>query len=124
MPKIEVRIAEPNYSFGSDSLNVYVIMNVTETERKVMNMTEGGFVIWTEIGYPAGEEIKPTVTLQNDIALLLRDALNARFQGTGDINTLRTDLLHERSRVDKMLGVLLNNSTSLADVADKLADSA
>jgi hypothetical protein len=123
MSEIEVRISEPNYSFASDSLNVYVIRKITETQRQVMNMTEGGFVTWTEIGYPAAEEVKPTVQLQNDIAILLRDALNARFHGTGDVNTIRADLLHERGRVDKCIDTLLGNSMSLADVAGKLANA-
>jgi len=122
MPKIEVRIAEPNFSFGSDALNVYIIMSITETQRKVMHMDPGGYVTWDEIEYPAGSEIKPTIVLQNDIAILFRDALVARYQGTSDTNTIRADLLHERARVDKCLDMLLGNSRSLADIADKLSE--
>ena len=122
MPEIEVRIGEPNFSFATDALNVYVIMKITDTRRKVMNMDSAGFVVWNEIDYPAGEEVKPSITLQNDIAILLRDALNNRFQGTADANTLRRDLEHERKRRDSAEENVMRLALVIGDIADKLAD--
>jgi hypothetical protein len=121
MPKIEVRIAEPNFAFGADALNVYVIMSIDETTRKIMHMDLNGFVAWDEIEYPA-QQVQPTIVLQNDIAILFRDALVARYQGASDINTIRADLMHERSRVDKCMEVLLSNNKALPDIIDKLAE--
>lgn len=123
MPQIEVRISEPNFAFGSDSVAVFIIMKIDETTRKVMNMNPGGYVEWTPIDYPAGTEVRPTLLLQNDIGPLLLDALVRRYQGASDMHTVRADYLHERGRVDKLLDGLIRSESSLCDVADKLADA-
>lgn len=59
---------------------------------------------------------KPTLTLSNDAARALLDALTRHYQGASDMHTVRADLLHERGRVDKLM-------TAVIDLADKSLDA-
>jgi hypothetical protein len=122
MPEIEVRISEPNFSFGADSENVYIIMKIDETTRKVMHMDPEGYVAWSPIDYPAGADVKPTLQLQRDIGPLLLEALLRRYQGASDMHTVRADLLHERGRVDKMIECMIRLNSSMGDAVEKLAE--
>jgi hypothetical protein len=50
----------------------------------------------------------PALRMPDEMARALLDALSAHYGGTSDTRTLRSDLLHERGRVDKVTGALID----------------
>lgn len=48
----------------------------------------------------------PTMRLTDDFARALLDALTRHYQGASDMHTVRADMLHERDRVDRLIGTL------------------
>lgn len=53
----------------------------------------------------------PTLTLGDDEARALLDALMRHYQGASDMHTVRQDLLHERGRVDKLTEAMIGIAT-------------
>lgn len=75
------------------------------TGRFVMRAGEDGLPLQWEEVQPA-TETRPTLRLTDDAARALLDALTRHYQGATDLHTVRADLLHERGRVDKLIGIL------------------
>jgi hypothetical protein len=48
----------------------------------------------------------PTITIPDDVARALLDALAAHYGGTGDTRQLRRDYDDERKRVDRLIAAL------------------
>ena len=48
-----------------------------------------------------------TIALDDDEARALLDALLRHYQGASDMHTVRSDLLHERARVDKLTEAII-----------------
>lgn len=63
-------------------------------------------VEWEEITDPA-IGVEATMILSNDEARALLDALLRHYQGASDMHTVRSDLLHERARVDKLTDAVI-----------------
>lgn len=59
----------------------------------------------TEVVEPATDP-GPSVTLDDDMAVALLDALARHYRRATDTGTLRADYEHERGRVDKAIGAL------------------
>lgn len=72
--------------------------------RRILRIT-GETHNWDDVDGPGGE-IPATLRLPDDAARALLDALLSHYQGTSDLHTVRSDLLHERDRVDRLLGVV------------------
>ena len=53
----------------------------------------------------------PTIRLNHNEGRALLDALLRYYQGASDMHTARADLLHERGRVDQLLGVMTELAT-------------
>jgi hypothetical protein len=79
----------------------------------------GSFVTYarpTDTGFPRWETVDPRetlahdqaplLTLEDDMALALLDALQRHYQGSSDTRMLRADYDAERKRVDKLIGTL------------------
>lgn len=67
---------------------------------------------FNEEGYSTIEPVDPlaiggaTFQLPHEFGRALLDALIRYYQGSGDCHTLRSDFLHERGRVDKMIDTI------------------
>lgn len=53
-----------------------------------------------------GAIVEPTLTIPEDMARALLDALAAHFGGVSEVQTLRKDYDAERARVDRLVGFL------------------
>lgn len=58
-----------------------------------------------------GAAVEPTLFLPGDLPARFRDAFVEAFAGTPISSELRGDYEHERSRVDKLMGTLMNLAT-------------
>lgn len=104
--------------FASDRIAIAVILQHNQDERSILHFTEEGFDRWDTIsGLLTSENGGPTLSLNNDVARALLDALTRHYQGASDMHTVRADLLHERGRVDRMINAII-------DLGDKAIDSA
>jgi len=105
-----------SFAFASDQIAIAVVLKHSHEERMILQVNqEGSYTYWENVD-PISQT-KPTITLANDVARALLDALLRHYQGSEDMHTVRADLLHERGRVDKMI-------TALIDIADKTTDVA
>jgi hypothetical protein len=48
----------------------------------------------------------PTMRLSDEFAMMLLEELMRHYQGASDMHTVRSDLLHERGRVDKLIDTI------------------
>jgi hypothetical protein len=67
---------------------------------------EGGWIRWEPFdpqNMLAGTDTGLTFRLQDEAARALLDALLRHYQGASDMHTVRSDLLHERGRVDNLI---------------------
>jgi hypothetical protein len=55
--------------------------------------------------FEPGED-PPTITIPDEVARALLDALSAHYGGTGDTRALRRDYDAERARVDRLIAAL------------------
>lgn len=102
--------------FASDRIAVAIILQHNQDERSILHFTEEGFDRWDPIsGLLTSENGGPTLSLTNDVARALLDALMRHYQGASDMHTVRGDLLHERGRVDRMI-------TAVVDLANRSID--
>lgn len=68
---------------------------------------------WDEV--EPGAMVAPTLLLGEDAARALLDALVRRYEGASDMHTVRSDLLHERGRVDKLTSGLMQIAIHATD---------
>jgi len=77
---------------------------------------KGGRIHWEFItDNDIREQRPPTLHLEEDVARALLDALMRHYQGSGDLRTTRADLLHERGRVDNLIGTVQYIASKLVD---------
>jgi hypothetical protein len=67
---------------------------------------------WTEIEEGDSNSKPPTMVLDDDCARALLAALLQHYEGPPDVHNVRADLLHERGRVDKMIGAIIDIAQS------------
>ena len=91
--------------FMIDGVAIYVSIKHTHG-RQILQLGEDGRQTWTD-HEPLGVVAQPTLKLPGEAARALLDALLRHYQGAADTQTLRSDLLHERNRVDKITSGLL-----------------
>lgn len=117
MSELKVLVSE-QMMFASDRIAIAVILQHNQDERSILHFTEEGFDRWDQInGFITQDGHGPTLSLTNDVARALLDALTRHYQGASDMHTVRADLLHERGRVDRLI-------TAVIDLGDKALDSA
>ena len=105
-----VRISD---QFQIDGIAVYVLMKHEGEVTRVMHITEAGFTQWE----PVEDQVipRPTFTLPNDVGRATLEALIRHYEGAPDLHTVRSDLLHERGRVDKLMNHLMGTATTAVD---------
>lgn len=62
------------------------------------------------IPMPEGTLAEPCLYLTDGMARALFDALADHYGGTNGVRTIREDLLHERGRVDRLIGALIDRA--------------
>lgn len=111
--KIRVAVSEQGYAFAADLVQVYMGIKHSEADHSVMRIdAEGRFTLERIEGFVI---TNPSFAIPRDFAIALMNSLLQHFQGAEDTHTLRSDLLHERGRVDKLTNAVI-------DLAEKLAD--
>lgn len=104
---IEVRVSD---DFMIDGLAIYISQKVAGMGRQILRLHDNGTQGWELVEQPA-TITDPTLKLDGDSARALLDALLRHYQGASDMHTVRSDLLHERGRVDKLTDAVIAIAT-------------
>lgn len=91
----------------SDGLRIVVGLRGPQVNQYVTGIVDGR-VQMVSVEY--GTE-PPSLVIPIDMARALLDALSAHFGGSGTGRELRSDYLHERGRVDRLIGTLATVAT-------------
>jgi hypothetical protein len=91
-------------NFPGDGVNITLLIRYDATEKAVIRFGEDGYTTVNALDGMVASA--PTMVLPGELATALLDALIRHYQGASDMQTARSDLLHERGRVDKMLDVM------------------
>lgn len=100
--KIEARVSD---QMLIDGIAVSIVMRSEGRVVRVLR-NDGDFMTWEDVPEPLAVT-RPTFTLQGECARALLDALLRHYQGASDMHTVRSDLLHERQRVDKLTDAVI-----------------
>jgi hypothetical protein len=104
---IKARIAE---DFMADGISVRVTLE-GDGGRLILLPGEDGSTRWEPFD-PAsalgGAAPYLTIRLPGEAGRALLDALLRHYDGASDLHTVRSDLLHERGRVDQLMAVMMN----------------
>lgn len=110
---IKAQIAD---DFLADGVSVRVTME-GDGGRLILLAGEDGATRWEPFdpqpGLIAGAPYL-TIRLPGDAARALLDALLRHYEGASDMRTVRSDLLHERGRVDKLTDALIRLTDTAA----------
>jgi len=111
--KLRVAVSEQGYAFASDLVQVYMGIKHSEADHSILKIDRetGRFDMVRVEGYVIDN---PTLAIPRDFAIALMNALLQHFQGAEDTQTLRGDYLHERERVDKLIGAVVDLAVELA----------
>ena len=94
-------------NFIADGVNISVVQS-GDNGRYILRVHQdaGKFVNhWEPINDPA-VAVEPTMTLGNDEAITLLNALHEHFKGPTDARQVRADLDHERQKRDEIEDVI------------------
>ena len=97
--------------FARDTLRIHLAVRTGDNR---MHILDGNGVIHTREPNEAAAynpDERAFLTLPDNLARALLDALAAHFGGTSEVQTLRKDYLHERGRVDKVLDYLIRTAS-------------
>jgi hypothetical protein len=99
-PRVRAAVSQ-HFAMGGVAI-VLAIRNEDDSYR-VLRFQEGTAYVqrWEEVPPMAAIE-NPTFSIQEDFARALYEELGRFFQGQPDLTTARADLLHERTRRDKL----------------------
>lgn len=110
---IRVAINEGGFAFASDSLHIFMGLKFSDGDIRIMRIGDEGRST-LEMASPL-EATGPTMVIPRDFAIVLMNALLKHFEGASDMHTLRSDFLHERGRVDKMMEHVMASSRQALD---------
>jgi hypothetical protein len=103
---IEVRVSD---DFMIDGLAIYIARRQPASPRLILRLREDGTHGWEQV--EPQDTTEPTLKLGGEEARALLEALLRHYQGASDMHTMRSDLLHERERVDKLTGAVIAIAT-------------
>lgn len=89
-----------------DGIAVRISLHYSPQEIKVGKVNERGYLQFEPYDTTTYTDPGVTFSFNNDIARGLLEALLRYYNGSEDARTTRADLLHERERVDKLVGVV------------------
>jgi hypothetical protein len=101
---IEARVSD---DYMIDGIAIWIALKHGPGDRRLLRLTpDPGVTSWEE-HEPLAQAVPPTLKLPDEAARALLDALLRHYQGAEDLRTVRSDLLHERGRVDRLTSGLL-----------------
>lgn len=106
---IEARIGS---NFVMDGIDIWISLK-TEGGRLILQPGLDGIPNLERVE-PGATSQHPTITLQDEAGRALLDALLRHYEGASDMHTVRSDLLHERGRVDNLIGFVQTIITEAA----------
>jgi hypothetical protein len=108
-PNSVMRVAiVPDFSVGGVAITLGLRNSPTSTA--ILRIGENGHQTFEEHeGLVAIEH--PTMRLSDEFAMMLLEELLRHYQGASDMHTVRSDLLHERGRVDRLIDTLSGIAT-------------
>lgn len=88
-------------NFQADGIDIFVSIKNPGSDRRIL-IAENNRMVWKEVT-PATSLNLPTstITLTDDAAKELLNELLRHYAGSEDLRTVRSDLMHERRRVDQ-----------------------
>jgi hypothetical protein len=92
--------------FMIDGVAIYVSIRRDAGGRQILHFGPNGSQDWDD--HDPLTATTPTLKLPGEAARALLDALLRFYQGAADTQTLRSDLLHERGRVDKLTDAVIS----------------
>lgn len=102
---IEVQLSD-SYAFSA-GVGIRFLRKFGDGSRQILRLGDGiATRAWEEASDLVMMENPATLVLEEDEARALLEALLRRYQGASDMHTVRSDLLHERGRVDKLLATV------------------
>jgi hypothetical protein len=104
---IEIRLSD---DFMIDGLAIYISDKQAGQSRYILRLRENGTQDWEQLDPATMTE--PTLKLPGEAARALLDALLRHYEGASDMHTVRSDLLHERARVDKLTDAIIAKLTA------------
>jgi hypothetical protein len=104
---IEVQLSDA-YAFGPGT-GVRILRKPGDGSRQILRLSSGSSSsrVWEDVPDLVAMENPVTFVLDDDEARALLEALMRRFQGASDMHTVRSDLLHERGRVDRLTDAVI-----------------
>lgn len=97
----EARLSD---NFAIDGLDIYIALKDGPDSRRILRIHGPHAIGWEELEPQTATE--PTLSLPGEAARALLDVLLRHYEGASDVHTVRSDLLHERGRVDSLMNVL------------------
>jgi hypothetical protein len=117
-PDDPIRVAVSDH-MSVDGVAIRIALRLDYEHIRVMNINEEGYTTWTDVDQMA-DNYSPTLRLSHGFARALLDALLRYYQGASDMQTTRSDLLHERGRVDRLVEVISGIATSASHSRERL----
>jgi hypothetical protein len=90
--------------YEGDSLNVRLVLKYGPEDTKIAKINEHGSLTWTPIDGITDPGV--TFSIPDEFGRELLEQLLRHYQGASDMHTVRSDMLHERGRVDKLIDVV------------------
>jgi len=92
--------------FPGDGIAVRITLE-QEGGRLIMHVGSDAMTSWEPFSPQPVSGNGITMHLQDEAARALLDALLRYYEGASDMHTVRSDLLHERGRVDRLTDALI-----------------
>jgi hypothetical protein len=105
-PRNPVRVLIGHSTFAPDSLHVRLVLKYGPEDSKIAKIGEHGFINWTPIDGITDPGV--TFSIPDEFGRELLEQLLRHYQGASDMHTVRSDMLHERMRVDKLMSVIMD----------------
>lgn len=99
---IRVQISD---SMLADGIAVRIALRHSATDFYIGKISESGYMTFEPYDAVGGSDPGVTFSLNDDFARALLDALLRYYQGASDMHTVRSDLIKERERVDKLMSM-------------------
>lgn len=107
-PQSPIRVSISD-AVSFDGIDIWLGLRYTPTETKVMQFGPDGIHSFKD-PEPQYTPVTPTMHLPHEFARALLDQLFRYYAGAQDLHTVRSDLLHERERVDKLVDALIESN--------------
>lgn len=110
---VEVQLSSRMYF--SPGLACRIIRKFPDGSRQMLKFGEDATREWVLVDDLIPGSVGYTMAFEDDEAKMLLEELLKTYQGATDMHTVRSDLMHERGRVDKLMDHLMGTATTAVD---------